>query len=156
MTRFRVTCRCRQCGTVYKRIIRSETAADPKCPNRACRAVERTFGMDMDRPPPAVGGSVVVRAVDYTAETTMQDHGLTDLKDNLRPGETMAPKLAPALERQVDSFWGGGAQQGRNAVVVGRAVQAAMSGQLMDRNNVLQQTHKVGVRPKVHIVAGDR
>jgi len=38
----------------------------------------------------------------------MQDYGMTDLRTDVRPSETAAPKLAPALQQQADSFFVGG------------------------------------------------
>lgn len=32
---------------------------------------------------------------------------MTNLRDHLREGESMAPKLPPAQQEKVDNFWGG-------------------------------------------------
>lgn len=54
---------------------------------------------------PSVGGSNFTKAMDSTAEIVMQDYGLTNLQDNLRAGDSMAPKLSHELERKVDQVF---------------------------------------------------
>ena len=54
---------------------------------------------------PRVGGSNFTKAMDATAEIVMKDYGLTDLQDNLRAGDSMAPKLRQDLEQQVDQVF---------------------------------------------------
>lgn len=159
MTKFEVTCRCRDCGTIFKRILRSENAPDPKCPKRSCRRVQREIGMDLAQPPPAIGGSLIGRAVDETAKITMQDHQLTDLKDNQRRGDIAAPKLPPRLQQQVDGFFSGGGVRGRhgarfNAATLGKQ---AMAGAFVsnDTPNPLAQSHQARYRPPIHTIVSD-
>ena len=38
----------------------------------------------------------------------MQDYKLTDLRDNIRPGESMVPKLPGKMQSAADNFFGGG------------------------------------------------
>lgn len=54
---------------------------------------------------PAMGKSNFTKAMDTTAEIVMKDYNLTDLQDNLRAGDSMAPKLRPELERKVDEVF---------------------------------------------------
>ncbi len=158
MTSYKVTFRCGDCGHVFKRTMELE-ARDPKCPH--CQKAQRARGMDMAGKPPAVGGSIIGKAVDTTAEIVMQDHGMTDMRDNIRQGEVSTPKLAPHLQRQVDNFFGGTKalprQWGLNA---GAIAQRAMAGGYRDPGAIdpLAGTHKVGVaaRPRVNVVASDR
>lgn len=42
---------------------------------------------------PTIVGSNFTKAMDMTAKMVMQDYGMTNLKDNLRPGDAMVPKL---------------------------------------------------------------
>lgn len=71
---------------------------------------------DPTGPAPAITGSITVRAVDKTAEIVMQDHGLTDLKDNIRVGEAMAPKLPGEQQKVADTFF----EPNKNPRLVGR------------------------------------
>lgn len=53
----------------------------------------------------SMGKSNFTKAMDATAEIVMKDYNLTNLQDNLRVGDSMAPKLAPELERKVDEVF---------------------------------------------------
>lgn len=57
------------------------------------------------RQPPASGFSNFTKAMDTTAEIVMKDYGLTNLQDNLRAGDSMAPKLEHRLEQRVDGVF---------------------------------------------------
>lgn len=54
---------------------------------------------------PSMGKSNFTKAMDTTAEIVMKDYGLTNLQDNLREGDSMAPKLPSHLEQQVDQVF---------------------------------------------------
>lgn len=53
----------------------------------------------------SLGKSNFTKAMDATAEIVMKDYGLTNLQDNLREGDSMAPKLRHDLEQKVDSVF---------------------------------------------------
>lgn len=53
----------------------------------------------------SMGKTNFTKAMDATAEIVMQDYGMTNLQDNLRAGDSMAPKLRPELEKQVDNVF---------------------------------------------------
>ena len=72
------------------------------------------------RPPGHIGDSVIVKAVDATAQIVMEDHKMTDLQDNLRTGDVAAPKLPPAQQKLADGFFGGQAVAERNGVSSGQ------------------------------------
>lgn len=55
--------------------------------------------------PAQIGKSNTVKAIDMAADIAMQDYGLTNLKDNVREGESMAPSLPPAQQRLADTFF---------------------------------------------------
>lgn len=107
----KVTLRCIPCGHKYTRVLPSEDAPDPPCP--ACQKREKVRGMDFtsNRAPAVIGMSNSVKAIDQTAEIVMQDHGLTDLKSDVREGETSAPPLAPKLQAMADGFFAGGGKR---------------------------------------------
>lgn len=126
-TRYRITLECGRCGHHYSRITTKLDKKDPPCPKRACKeaafeeAVERearnrTQMFEEQRPPGHIGQSVTVKAIDKTAEIVMKDHGMTDLRDNLRMGDTMAPKLPGAMQSAADNFFGGKAVAGRAGI----------------------------------------
>jgi hypothetical protein len=86
--------------------------------------------LDEQRAPPQVGANVTVKAVDMTAEIVMKDHGMTDLKDGIRQGENMAPKLPPPMQRAADNFFNPAAQMRnkRQANMAQRLGQRAIAG----------------------------
>ncbi len=110
MTRFGVTLRCTSCGTRYKRTMTApdeETLAalpDPPCPTCNKKAKRRKFDFASGKAP-ATGGALSVRAVDETARIVMEDHGMTDLRSDVREGESAAPKLPPAQQAMADNFF---------------------------------------------------
>lgn len=117
-TRFKVTCRCLRCDHVYKKIVKNLTDANPPCPKKKCReaiAAEEKVKMERnmramieaERGPGHVGANVSVRAIDATADIVMQDYGLTNLKDNIRSGDSMAPPLPPKMQSAADNFFKG-------------------------------------------------
>lgn len=65
----------------------------------------RTQAMISSRKPPAMGKTNFTKAMDATAEIVMQDYGMTNLQDNLRAGDSMAPKLEHRLESKVDEVF---------------------------------------------------
>ncbi len=46
------------------------------------------------------------KCVDRTAEIVMTDYGMSNLKDNVRPGESMAPKLGGGAQAVADQMMG--------------------------------------------------
>lgn len=159
MTRYKVTCRCNDCGTVFSRVLKSESAPNPKCPNRSCRKEQRERGLDLTKAQaPAAVGSVTARAVDTTAEIVMQDHGLSDLRDNVRQGETSTPKLAPNLQHQVDNFFNPSGLRKATGINGAALAQQAMAGAFTSKDafNPMAGQHAARTRPPVRIVAGDR
>lgn len=63
------------------------------------------------RQAPSAGKSNFTKAMDVTAEIVMKDYNLTNLQDNLRAGDSMAPKLqgndasGVPLETRVDNVF---------------------------------------------------
>jgi predicted nucleic acid-binding Zn-ribbon protein len=116
--RYRVKCRCLRCGHVYSRILKRLTDPDPACPKKACKeqiAAEQKAKearhvetmIKTGQTPGHIGENVHVKAIDQTAEIVMQDYGMTDLKDNTRQGDSMAPALTPRQREMSKNFWGG-------------------------------------------------
>jgi hypothetical protein len=116
--RYKVHCRCLRCGRKYTRFIERISDPDPPCPYKACqKAIAREKAeketrhveamIETGETPGHVGANNRVKAIDATAEIVMQDYGMTDLKDNTRQGESMAPQLTPRQRAMDKDFWGG-------------------------------------------------
>ena len=58
--------------------------------------------------PSQIGNKIVVKAVDETAKIVMEDYNMTNLKDNIRHGESVAPKLPGQQQALADNYFGGG------------------------------------------------
>lgn len=107
--KYRVQWRCNGCDKVSDTIVSDLAKVPDNCP--ACkRKIGRMrvgpetqeYRRDVLRP-----GNVNTKAVDMTAEIVMKDYGMTDLKDQVRVGESSAPKLAPKLQAQADNMFSG-------------------------------------------------
>lgn len=140
--RYRIRLRCTRCGHEYERTTTKLTGRDPPCPKKLCReiAVEESRKREAEnlaaivetqRAPGHIGDKPIVRAIDKTAEIVMQDHGMTDLRTNIREGEMAAPKLEPAKQRAADSFFSGeevkrqvGPRVSRRMDILGRRAMA--------------------------------
>ena len=115
--RYRQWFRCPDCGHKYHSPwAKAPTRKDIPCPRKACASErelrqakaenQRLEAMLAERRAPAqIGDKAIVKAVDFTAETVMESYGLTDLKDNIREGETMAPKLPGASQAAADNYF---------------------------------------------------
>jgi len=169
VTRFQLKLRCTDCGTRYKRVVEVaddqnvSDVPDPPCPT--CSKVHKTkvpafkFGTGKA---PAVGGSLVVKAVDTTAQIVMEDHGMTDLRSDVREGESMAPKLPPRQQAMADNFFARPKNQRRMRGGIfdlpPRAVmQSAVNGrfQTPDTINPIAIHHARRESAPVRIVGGD-
>ncbi len=115
---YRVKYRCKRCGHEYSRIQKSLSAPDVPCPKQECKdaiqaeMIERAVAnrmaiLESRQMPGVIGMNEKVKVVDMTAAMVMEQGGHTDLKDNLREGDTMVPSLPPPLQKQVDGFFSG-------------------------------------------------
>ena len=115
--KYRVNYRCRDCGHKWKsRWLKAVPYKDPPCPNPSCAEVRQLRQTQIEnqrlramleeqRAPAQIGDKTIVKAVDQTAEMVMQDYGMTDLKDNIREGESMAPKLPGPAQAAADNYF---------------------------------------------------
>ena len=115
---YRVTYECERCGHKWKRTYATIPKKDPPCPKVECivarsledkqREVDNLRQMLESQTAPAqVGANIQVRAVDETAKIVMEDFHMTDLKDNVRQGESVAPPLSVEKQKQADNYFGG-------------------------------------------------
>ena len=139
----RVWFRCERCGHEYNKVYKAIPKKDAPCPEQACidaiaaeRAVKgmaNAKGIIESRQAPGIAGlNMKNKLIDKVAADTMQDYGLTDLKDNLRIGDTMVPPLQDGLQKQADNFFSGGAKIAGKSVSALR--QGAISGAYTDRS----------------------
>jgi hypothetical protein len=139
--RYEIRCYCHRCDREYKYITTVLTTKDRPCPRKKCKAAaieeqierevaNRTRMFKEQRPPGHIGHNPSVKAVDFTAELVMKDHNMTDLRDGVRSGETVAPKLAPAMQAAADGFFSSNplASRGMNARQVQLMRQRALTG----------------------------
>jgi hypothetical protein len=167
-TKFQVTIRCDLCQHRYKRTMEAEDEQgldeidDPPCP-KCTKAAKAPRGMAFDTGrAPAVGGSLQVRAVDFTADLVMRDHGMTDLRSDVREGESMAPKLPPRQQAMADNMFARRNSRGINpASIMGLSPRAVMQAAVSGRFNTPDTPNPVAIQharrdaAPTHIIAGD-
>jgi hypothetical protein len=98
-----------------------------------------------------------IKAIDTTAEVVMQDYKMGDLKDNVRTGDTMAPRLPPAQQAKADAFFGGAGRKRAGSPFNPRQIAAMVNsgGLRPEANGVMNpvaQMHKHRTKPPVHII----
>ena len=126
-SRWRIHYQCQRCGHKYSQVTTKLDGKDKPCPVKVCQAEARHEEVMREahnlakiiaeqRAPEHIGDNPMNRAIDRTAEVVMTDYGLTDLKDNIREGETMAPRLGVGrdmagnpmnLQSQADNYFSG-------------------------------------------------
>lgn len=116
--KYRITCKCLRCGHTYKRVVARLADDNPPCPKKVCKIaieveerakMERNIRqmIEAERGPGHIGNNATVKVIDKTAEIVQADYGLTNLKDNIREGESMAPSLPPKMQQAADNFFRG-------------------------------------------------
>lgn len=78
----RRTYQCPNCDKIFAVECESD-APDPVCPNPDCDKVLEWRPQGF-----AIGGSNAAKAVDHTQKIMEEDYGLTNFRDNTRPGDT--------------------------------------------------------------------
>jgi rubredoxin len=98
---------CPQCKSVKKVDFKNSVTDDTHKHINPANPEASFVGGSAENPVrvPSLGKSNFTKAMDATAEIVMKDYALTNLQDNLRAGDSMAPKLAPELERKVDEVF---------------------------------------------------
>lgn len=115
---------CERCANQFWRKFKAMPKKDPACPDKACaekfelrqlkREMENLKTMIATSTPPGhIGDKPIVKAIDYTANNVMREQNMTDLRDGIREGESMAPKLPPPMQKVADNFFGGAAVAAR-------------------------------------------
>jgi hypothetical protein len=169
---YRITCECQRCGREFSWTAKTPGGKDRPCPRKACKTMARKEQVQREaenlakiileqRAPGHIGDKVIVKAIDQTAEVVMKDYGMTDLKDNIRAGESMAPKLPPAQQQAADNMFsprkameGRGGMNSRQAELLGRrAIAGAYRGMALNPASVVPG--KAG-EPALHMVRKER
>lgn len=148
--KYRATFKCGDCSNVFRKITSNPNLLMAPCPeckkkNRITKFLRAGDGQvtkaDLEpgpvyapSPGPAIIGSNAARAIDATANIVMEDYKMTDMTDRCRPGENMAPKIRPDLQKQADGFFGPKKKGGTIPFDPKRLAQRAMAGQLRDKN----------------------
>lgn len=161
--RYKITAQCERCGGEFHWVTTKLDGKDRPCPKRTCKeaihreAVERE-AMNMakmfaeQRPPGHIGDKPIVHAIDTTAEIVMKDYGMTDLRDNIRTGDSMAPSLPPEMQRAADGFFTGAAVRER----AGGGNLGARAMQAIGRRAVAGAFRSAAVAPPQNVVGKDR
>lgn len=122
--KYRIFAMCHRCGEEFSWVANAPGGKDRKCPRSACKAaaleeeIQRRAEnlarmIETSTPPGHIGDKTIVKAIDTTAEVVMTDHKMTDLRDNLRVGDSMAPKLPTVgasgmpMRSAAEGFFGG-------------------------------------------------
>ncbi len=153
--KYRVRFQCAACGHQWTGTYKAIPSDDPPCPNKYCEQIReaadvkarlaRLEKMLAEGSGPAhIGQNVKVKAIDQTAEIVMEDHKLTNLRDDIRPGESMVPKLPGPMQAAADSFFSGNktAKQG-----VGGGLINAKQAQLLGRRALAGAFRNSAVTP---------
>lgn len=156
---------CKRCGNKWRVVSTRAVSMDdpvPDCPNLACGEAQTPIGMDLtsNKAPATVGMNVRVKAMDETSNIVMRDYGMTDLRDDVREGESMAPKLPPVQQAMADGFFGGGKRANVNghSINMAKHARAAMSGGLRDSvstDRSIVSMHRNRSVPPTHILNKD-
>lgn len=174
MAGFNIHCRCLECGHKYKKRVEADSIeavgaiADPPCPK--CKKKKRPAvhgGLEeiiATQSAPSVNhNGPRSQAIDETARIVMEDYGLSDLKTNIREGDSMAPNLTPQQRKMGENFWGG--RRGQKPMMDGKQmVSSAMQGAFLpgrgaqaqpgavSGNEMLTALHRTRSRPKTTII----
>lgn len=125
MSKFKITCRCLECGNKFHFFSPSISVPDEPCPQCGTQKEKKEFDLTRGKAPAVVGANPAVKAMDIAADIAMEDHGLTDLKSDGRQGATMAPNLRPDLQAAADNMFTGKAGTGRANPIQQRMRQMA-------------------------------
>jgi hypothetical protein len=115
-SRLRIHYRCLRCGHEYSRIAKSLSVPDAPCPLKACKAIEAARAaeniarvVESRTAPGIIGDKPIVGVIDSVATQVMEDYKMTNLRDDVRMGETMAPKLPGKMQQAADNYFAPGA-----------------------------------------------
>ena len=163
-TKYKIRYQCDLCGHNYSRTYKVIPKNDPACPSKSCQTKQQLVAMQKEMAnlkrmveagaaPAQTGGNVRVHAVDETAKIVMEDYQMSDLRDGIRPGESVAPKLPPQQQAAADNYFGNkGLQRAgispKQAELLGRrAMSGAFRNSAVAPNQVLPSNVRNGESP---------
>lgn len=173
--RYKIKCECLRCGHLYSKEVSerhyldilNRNRPDPPCTRRACAAAALAEEIELKAhnmaiiiasgKAPGHIGSPLARACDLTAKIVMEDHNLTDLRDDNRVGETSVPKLPSHQQSRVDNFFGAGRAVAANpnpaaAVKVAQYASMAHTGALANQPDARAISAMLSDAPKLRHV----
>ena len=141
--RYRHFFRCRSCSTrfhVDRLTADSTKVKTPRCPRKSCGGKAREshvpdIGFDPAEGRAPATTSIQAQAYDLAHKWQMEEQQTTNIKDNVRPGESSAPPLPAHLQTMADGFWGGKRKQNTRTAradlspIYGARATAAQGGQ---------------------------
>lgn len=162
--KYKIRYKCDLCGHEYSRTYKAIPIKDPACPSKACIAKQQLIAAQKEMenlrrmveqgvPPAQHGNNVRVKAVDETAKIVMEDYNMTDLKDNIRQGESVAPKLPGVQQTMADNYFGGKGLRAagissKQAELLGRrAMAGAFKNMAVSPNSILPSEVRSGNSP---------
>lgn len=182
--RYRPSYHCKECSHVWKGKpasslsgLSAEQDAEyrvamfgtPPCPNCGAVTTPRGIDLSLNKAPATIGANLQVKAIDETQKIVTEDYGLSDIRSDVRPGETATPKLAPALQRQADNFFMGRGKSHpdlpqRASLNPSFLRQAALKGAFRQPQGYqpVENLHSASpevrehIKPPIRIVAGTR
>jgi hypothetical protein len=122
------TYRCKDCEHEFKHFHMDRDEAPPGCPNCAVGGLVKIPGLFSI-------GTNKGRAIDYAQKMAEEDYGLTNMRDNMRPGDVAA--MGPAPEQTAE-------REAREQQVheIARAVAAEAPAGQMDIHPVMDSILK--------------
>ena len=158
-TKYKITYSCAKCGQEFTKVHKTIPKHEPPCPNKACaeqaelvqlrrEVANLTAMLESGEAPAQIGHRPRTKAIDMTAQVVMEDYGLTNLKDNIRHGEAMAPKLPPAQQAAADGYFGGQGLRTTNLVPGTPTVEvSAKQANLLGRRALAGAFKQMAVSP---------
>ena len=140
-TRKRITFQCPICSHTWTRTFKAEPSNDPACPNKYCadrralvdlqkQVANLTAMIQSGQAPAQIGNNVKVQAIDTTAKIVMEDNKLTNLRDGIRMGESMAPPLEPVKQQAADAMFAKGAEHQQRVLGTGATLSQRQRNQM--------------------------
>lgn len=155
---YRQKLHCSKCGNTWTRIVNDSGGVAPSCP--VCNEPDKKIGMNFNSgKAPSIKGNNTTsgyrnRGIDMAFDVAAHDYNQTDLRDNVREGDSMVKPLRPDLQKQVDNFFNGGnlnvpnasiMRRKKNQDLLNRAVNGAFKGAAVDVKKLLPDS-RVGMK----------
>lgn len=122
---------CGDCGCKFEKLHFDRNEPTPECPGcQALAAKQLPSGF-------SIGGGTHSKAIDITQSIVEKDFGMTDMRDNIKEGETAAMPVRADLRPAVDNMW-------RPSGDIIAAAKAGAAAAAAEGRNPVAMMHKVG------------